>query len=200
MFEKVKKTRAEFFGLKHCPSLADFSNVENLCLRMNEIKSVSNLFTGMASKAVNTKLRQLDLSYNRLTSLKANELSRLVGLTRLNLHENTLVAIEKGAFSGLVNLQELVLSYSDKGAPLDLAVFGDEPDLVNLRYLRLKKDFGSKNTYSIMSSVDSSQLFAQCRHQVVFQADQLFFEVQGAHDLFDGLVRVGRILLILRDY
>jgi Leucine-rich repeat (LRR) protein len=169
--------------------------VEILDLARGSIKFVDQLFAGMTSNAVNTKLRVLDLSSNKLTSLKANAFSRLVGLARLDLRANEIELLENGAFSGLVNLQELNFSFHDRAMkPLDLAVFGDEPDLANLRFINLS-DSNDKRVDSIVSSVDPSKLFAHYRHRVVVQATRLILQAQGAYKLFDGLLQNGHIFL-----
>jgi hypothetical protein len=155
-----------------CPRLIELANLEILCLKSIGIYSLSELFSGMAIDAVNTKLQVLDLSCNNLTRLMANEFSRLVGLARLDLQRNKFESLENGAFSGLVNLQDVSLSASYtpgiRKNPLDLAVFGDELSLPNLRYLNFNNF--DLNT-GFCSSVKREQLFVHCRHRVLFQAE-----------------------------
>jgi Leucine-rich repeat (LRR) protein len=98
--------------LRACPRLLELTKVEFLKLSFNTMQTVDELFAGMASDAVNTKLRVLDLSNNMLTSLKANEFSRLVALTRLDLLNNffDFEEVDESAFGGLLNLRELTFS------------------------------------------------------------------------------------------
>jgi hypothetical protein len=152
------------------PRLTEMPNLEILNLCSNEICSLHDLFDGMAIDAVNTKLRVLDLPKNFLRSLKANVFSRLTGLVRLNLYDNVFKEVESGAFSGLVNLQELSLSTS---STLDLAVLGDEPDLANLRYLSLNKCTFERSDL-LISSVGEEKLFAHCRNRVMVEVDTGF--------------------------
>jgi hypothetical protein len=177
-----------------CPRLVELPNVEILKLSSNRINTVDDLFAGMASDKMNTKLRVLDFNGTKLsTSLKAHAFSRLVGLTLLDLSFNEFQVVEQGAFSGLVNLQKLHFCPSDRTMKsLDLAVFGNEPDLANLRLLNL---YGWRDHRfdSIVSSVDPSKLFAHYRHRVVVQADSHLLQVQGGRELFDGLSKNGRI-------
>jgi hypothetical protein len=186
-----------------CPRLIELPNVEILDLNNNKIKSLDQLFDGMALEEVNTKLRVLNLADNKLTSLKAKAFSRLVGLMRLDLHNNKFDVVEKGAFRGLVNLQELHFCSPDQlMRSVDLAVFGNEPDLANLRFVNLY-DLKDENFDSFVSSVGLSKFFAHCRHRVVVQADSHILQVQGGRELFDGLSKIGRIFLCLiypRDY
>jgi hypothetical protein len=173
-----------------CPRLVELPNLEILNLSSNRINTVDDLFVGMASDEMNTKLCVLDFVRIKMpTSLKAHAFSRLVGLKLLDISFNDFKVIEHGAFSGLVNLQELHFCPSDRTIKsLDLAVFGNEPDLANLRLLNLYGWFDS-----IVSSVDPSKLFAYCRHRVVVQADSHILQVQGGRELFDCLSKNGRI-------
>jgi hypothetical protein len=171
--------------------------VEILYLQASQLTTLDELFARMARDAVNTTLRVLDLSNNNLTSLKANVFSRLIGLVRLDLRRNDFEIVEEGAFSGLINLQEL--SFSSCGSkfyePLDLAVFGNEPDLANLRFLNLY-DFGSMRSDLAVSSVDPGKLFAHCRHQVVVQACRY---LSPDSSLLDDLARSGRVKFVFID-
>jgi hypothetical protein len=176
-----------------CPPLIELVNVEFLKLSSNFVKSVDGLFAGMASDAVNTKLRVLDLSNNKLTSLKANAFSCLGALTRLDLHQNFIRVVEEGAFSGLLNLRELTFSRRDSlYNSLDLAVFGNEPDLANLRFLDLSDYYSS---HSIDSSVELCKLFAHCRHPVVVQAIEHYYSDGNFHFL-NNVAQYGRIIFI----
>jgi Leucine-rich repeat (LRR) protein len=185
-----------------CPRLVDLPNLEILILSGNQIESTDDLFAGMKTYAVNTKLRVLDLSKNWLTSLKANEFSRLVGLVSLNLQWNrfdiystNFPKVEIGAFSGLVNLQELSFSFHGISLKsLDLAAFGNEPDLANLRYLYLD-NLNSIGENSIVSSVDPSKLFAHCRHRLDIRASKFFFD-----KFLYQLVQNSRISLFIFNY
>jgi Leucine-rich repeat (LRR) protein len=171
-----------------CPRLIELSNLEILNLHSNGIPTViKQLFDGMASDAVNTTLRSLDLGDNYSKLLKANEFSRLVALEYLHL---AFKVVENGAFSGLVNLKELnISSITNEYNQLDLAVFGNEPDLANLRFLDLIYNY-SKLSDLIVSSVDPAKLFAHCKHRVLVQYRQ------GGSVLIDDLARDGRIVLI----
>jgi Leucine-rich repeat (LRR) protein len=151
----------------------------------------------MTRNEVNTELRVLELDSNKLTSLKANAFSRLVGLIRLNLNLNRFELVENGAFSGLVNLQELNCSFNDQAMkPLDLAVFGNEPDLANLRFINLN-DSSDRRFDPIVSSVDPSKLFSHCRRRVVVKAHSTLSRVGSNDRLFDGLSQNERVSLCL---
>jgi hypothetical protein len=102
------------------------------------------------------------------------------------LNDNKFEVVENGAFGGLVNLKEIRLSSCwNRFKSLDLAVFGNETDLANLRFLDLYNNYSK-----IVSSVDQAKLFAYCKHRVFVQYRQ------GGSDLVDDLARDSRIVLI----
>ena len=51
----------------------------------------------------------LNLSFNNITQLKANDFSSLTSLQRLSLYNNQLARLPEWLFSGLTSLQELYL-------------------------------------------------------------------------------------------
>jgi hypothetical protein len=85
--------------------------------------------------------------------------------------------IERGAFSGLVNLQELLLNGNTLIEPFDLSLVFD-PELVNLRavdFAGLKTRRGyiweSNPFHDMTFNLDFQKLFASFRHTVLFFLD-----------------------------
>jgi Leucine-rich repeat (LRR) protein len=166
----TKLRRLEIAGskLEKCVPLVELPNLETLKQTCNNIESLDELFNGLASDELNSKLRVLDLSGNKLKSLKRNELARLASLTSLRLNNNLVEEIQCGAFAGLCNLKGLYLR-SCQIETTDLG-FINEPDLANLMFLDLicgkKRENGILKSIVAPASSDAEKLFGHFRTRV----------------------------------
>jgi hypothetical protein len=111
--------------------------LEVLKLHFFEVETLDGLLACQEGTLpeINTRLRVLNLSKNKVKSLQPNMFALLASLEVLNLSGNVIESVPSGAFSGLVNLQQL---YLDKNMinSIDVSVF-NEPDLTNLRLVDL---------------------------------------------------------------
>jgi Leucine-rich repeat (LRR) protein len=182
-FEYLPKLRileVDQNNLKKCPSLNELSNLEMLYLNGNKIESIDELFENMTHLSINTKLRVLRMSSNRLVSLSANAFSRLASLVTLDLRNNQLKNISKDAFNGLFNLRALILSRNSH-KDIELRIFNHE--LENLEVLDL-----SSSGFRIIDEESKCWSF---RNQIIIHVD---LELRD-HPFLQRLAQSGRIHL-----
>lgn len=82
-------------------------NITTINLSKNNIRVIP---PGSFSKLI--RLKHLDLSQNKLVSLKGGEFRGLEALVSINLTSNNISSIHFGAFEGLTSLENLILSYN----------------------------------------------------------------------------------------
>ncbi|XP_017579129.2 toll-like receptor 13 [Pygocentrus nattereri] len=87
-------------------------------------------------ESIPCKARVLDISYNKISVIKRNDLGDLTNLHNLNVSNNMIEEVEDGAFRGLAALQELNLAYNR----LTTISGGFFQDLFNLTELRLNEN------------------------------------------------------------
>jgi hypothetical protein len=142
-----------------------------------------------AMPEVNTRLRVLNLSKNKVKSLQPNIFAHLASLEVLNLSDNLIESVPSGAFSGLVNLQQLYLDGNNISS-IDLSVL-NEPDLTNLRLVDL--DSTSLARVEVDKAVDRKKLFSHFWNKVCVGVD--FSVLKIGSDLLRELVRSDRIIV-----
>lgn len=120
-FKNIKKINPDAFD--------SLSNLETLWLNNNQIEELdsSNFPVGL------TNLKELLLSNNRLTSIRANTFGSLVNLEYLHLNENKMNEIALEAFAKMKNLKSLCL-IKNQIHRIKARVF---VDLENLKILEL---------------------------------------------------------------
>ncbi|XP_036413190.1 toll-like receptor 13 [Colossoma macropomum] len=87
-------------------------------------------------ESVPSRARVLDISYNKISVIKKNDLGDLTNLHNLNLSNNMIEEVEDGAFRGLAALQELNLAHNR----LTTISGGFFQNLFNLTLLRLNEN------------------------------------------------------------
>ncbi len=113
--------------LTNVPEMPHLAYLNHLVLAATHLHETGDLFSG----DLFPRLEDLDLKYNRITTLVKGAFAGLVRLTKLNLEYNDISVIDSRAFEGLVRLKTLYL----KGNTLeDLApdTFGFTPRLQSL--------------------------------------------------------------------
>ncbi|XP_072513892.1 uncharacterized protein [Salminus brasiliensis] len=83
-----------------------------------------------------SRVRVLDISYNKIKVIQRNDLGDLANLHNLNISKNMIMEVEDGAFRGLAALKELNLAYNKL-----IAISGEAfQNLFNLTVLRLEEN------------------------------------------------------------
>ena len=88
-----------------CPEGCRCSGLNTSDIHVN----CSGLLLTTVPKGLSPNTTALDLSWNRISSLESNLMSKLLRLSALNLSHNGLTYINEGSFNNLVRLQELHL-------------------------------------------------------------------------------------------
>ena len=111
-----------------------FSNLptlETLNLSRNRIRGIDAAAFDLMPDEV-SRLKTLDLSYNRLRELEDFVFEELINLTSLQLHNNELTALNEYTLSGLVDLRQLNLGRNDIDT-VHVSAFSGNSKLTHLR-------------------------------------------------------------------
>jgi Leucine-rich repeat (LRR) protein len=176
--------------LNDCVSLSELANVETLDLSDNKLSSVNNLTAHLV--LMSTTLKVLRLQGNQFTSLDARAFTHFPALEILDLTFNHIQKIERGAFSGLVNLQELLLNKNNLIEPFDLSLVFD-PELVNLRVvdlatLRIWDDlygWNMEHFRTVKMNGDFQKVFASFKNKILLILDCSRLQFQTRKFIFE---------------
>jgi Leucine-rich repeat (LRR) protein len=180
--------------LKQFPPLHEMPNLEVLRMHFFEVESLDGLLACQEGDTpeLNTRLRVLNLSKNKVKSLQPNMFARLASLEVLNLSENVIESVPSGAFSGLANLQQLFLD-GNKINSIDLGLF-NEPNLTNLRLVDL--NLKSLTRVKVDKSVDRQKLFTHFWNKVCVSLDITLLKFGAT--LLNELIKSNRIIVNIR--
>ncbi|XP_036413688.1 toll-like receptor 13 [Colossoma macropomum] len=128
-------------------------------------------------ESVPSRARVLDISYNKISVIKKNDLGDLTNLHNLNLSNNMIEEVEDGAFRGLAALQELNLAHNR----LTTISGGFFQNLFNLTLLRLNENHISNISSSaflplislVMLNLSGNHLQYIHKAQPVFQMPRI---------------------------
>jgi hypothetical protein len=205
---KLKRLEIRHSLLSNCVSLSELTNLETLDLSFNQITSVSMLTASLPRQFMNTTLKVLGLGCNQLCSLDAHAFDQLSALTILDLTRNDIKTIERGAFSGLRNLQELLLNQNKLSEPFDLSLVFD-PELVNLRAVDLATTYGRRQELfqEVTFKGDLKKIFASFKHTVSLFLDssrlssggEIISELKKLCHIYQHYRRIKKINLYISD-
>ncbi len=131
------------------------SNVEELNLRKNHIRSIEGVWRGLGS------LKQLDLRENQLWRIRPGALSALLSLENLLLYWNNIGRIENGSFAGLQSLKVLDLT-SNKISVVEVGAFECLKNLEKL-YLRFND---IRNIAGVFSGLHSLKILSLSGNEI----------------------------------
>jgi Leucine-rich repeat (LRR) protein len=191
---KLRKLEISSSYLKDFPPLNEMPYLEVLKLHFfEEVETLNGLLACQegALPEINTRLRVLNLSKNRLKSLQPNMFAHLASLEVLDLSLNEIETVPSGAFCGLANLQQLYIDGNMINS-IDMSVF-NEPDLTNLRLVDLNST--SLAQVEVDKAVDRKKLFTHFWNTVCVGVD-LSVLTAGA-DLLRELIESNRIIINL---
>jgi Leucine-rich repeat (LRR) protein len=118
-------------------------------------------------------LKVLDLKANKIKSLPSDLFLNLPSLVNLDLSENMIGTIEKGAFNGLINIRCLNLAKNSLTI-LDLDVF-DWNGMENLMILQ----FNGNNLLEKVVKGSGSSYFGKCQNRVIVKVNyKLVYDCQ----------------------
>ncbi|KAL7845736.1 hypothetical protein AOLI_G00239280 [Acnodon oligacanthus] len=128
-------------------------------------------------ESIPCRTRVLDISYNKISVIKRNDLGDLTNLHNLNVSKNMIEEVEDGAFRGLAALQELNLAHNR----LTTISGGFFQDLFNLTELRLNENHISNISSSafvplislVMLNLSGNHLQYIHKAQPVFQMPRI---------------------------
>uniref|UniRef100_A0A3B1IXU2 Toll-like receptor 13 n=2 Tax=Astyanax mexicanus TaxID=7994 RepID=A0A3B1IXU2_ASTMX len=117
------------YSLKDCTVKGSLNstNLKVLCYK-RQLQAVPD--------SIPSRSRALDISYNKISLIKRNDLRDLSNLQHLNISKNMIVEVEDGAFRGLAALEELNLEFNKLKTISD----GLFQNLFNLTFLRLNEN------------------------------------------------------------
>ncbi|XP_077480672.1 toll-like receptor 22 [Stigmatopora argus] len=169
-----KLRRVDAGLLRACPSVAELDLAENhiyhisvdsfavflglkiLTLSQNRLSSVPPAVRNL------TRLLELDLSSNNISSLGCQDLARLGKLQTLGLYQNKIVMLKQCVFEGLTNLQVLKLQ-ANQITKLNSAF---EKTLPNLRQLKLDKNRLTTIKQGEFEGLRSLQILSMMNNQI----------------------------------
>lgn len=142
-FNKIKNiSRVDFANLTQLRTLQIFGNEISLIedFAFKDLKSLATLMIGSNRLFLNEyfkkdlhKLESLDLSNNKLDSVRRGDFESLKSLKNLSLPDNKISFIEPGAFNGLTNLTLLNLQSNKLSrSSIKDSVFSSLPNLKTL--------------------------------------------------------------------
>jgi Leucine-rich repeat (LRR) protein len=188
---KLRRLEISSSQLKDFPPLNKMPNLEVLKLHFFEVESLDGLLSCQKETLpeLNTRLRVLNLSKNKVKSLQPNMFAHLASLEVLDLSNYVIKSVPSGTFSGLVNLQHLFLD-GNKISSIDLDVF-NEPDLTNLRLVDLNSV--SLRRVEVNRAIDREKLFTHFWKKVCVGVD--FFHLELGYTLLAEIAKSNRFIV-----
>lgn len=109
-------------------SFVGLNSLTTLDLTGAELEYISiHAFDGL-----NTNLRNLVLTDNRLDTIPTKQISRLTRLEELSIGQNAFLTVPRNAFKGLTNLRTLIISGAPKLRTVESGAFTDNLNLESL--------------------------------------------------------------------
>jgi Leucine-rich repeat (LRR) protein len=117
-----------------CPSTSELGKcLEAVNLSMNAIRSLDGAFSSLTN--MNSTLREIILSNNKLVHIEINAFTSLKALNSLELNNCQIERLEPGCFQGIVKLERLDLS-NNSFTSIDSGLFAE---LINLKVIKLSE-------------------------------------------------------------
>lgn len=174
---KLKTLCLKDLGLERLPPLGNLLSLETLYLSSNRIKSVADLsLTEMA------KLRELDLSRNRLTTLSSPPF-RKAKLRKLNLSRNYISYLDTQSFESLPYLEELKLSRNHLNASTFSRTAHIFRNLTNLRTLDLNGNKLHRLEGLVFEHLKKLKVLKLRRNEITSFSDGVFYGLNAIENL-----------------